>query len=140
MTRLAGGPELRARLRDLRKSFRPIGRRWGDETVRLARERAPERTGKLRSSLRVRNNTQKRTTVVAVHYGKFVDQGTKAHEIRPRHKQANMFTAAGGRTIFAKRILHRGNRASQFAARSAREAVTRTAVTDEIVRAWNDAA
>ena len=137
---LKGGPELRARLKAIRQSFKPIGRNWADDTVRLARPRVPVRTGRLRQSIRRRNATQRRATVVAHYTAFFVDKGTKPHDIKAKRAKGLVFEGRGGRTIFAPKVRHRGYAGRPFRDRAAKEALARNPAAEEIIKAWNRAA
>jgi hypothetical protein len=147
---LRGTREFKARLRAVRKAFKPVGRAWADETVRLAKPQAPVRTGKGRRSIRRRNANQKRATVVAAWYMRFQDRGAKPHVIRPKSvsgsKRGGVGTArslrfeAGGRTIFARKVNHPGIRARLFATRAAQAALRRSHLADVLIDEWNRAA
>ena len=137
---LKGGRELRARLNALSTAFKPIGRNWADDTVRLARPRVPVRTGRLRQSIRRRNASKKRATVVAHYTAFFVDAGPKPHVIRAKKGRFLAFEGRGGNTIFAPRVRHRGYRGRPFRRRAAIEALKRNPMAEEVIRAWNEAA
>ena len=136
---LKGGAELRARLKALRSVFKPAGRVWGDKTVELAKPRVPYRTGTLRGSIRVRNNTQRRTTVVGHYAAFFIDKGTKAHEIAPKRARSLVFATPAGRTIFTKKVNHPRVAAKPFRAEAAREGLRRAPMAQEVIRLWNAA-
>ena len=136
---LRGSKELRARLKALGKAFKPIGRTWGDEFVTVARPMVPERTGRLRRSIRVKNNTQRKTTIAAHYTASFIDAGTIAHPIRPR-KAGRLAWQDGGRTIFARKVNHPGSRARPFRARAAHEALRRKPMAGQLIEQWNKAA
>lgn len=136
---LKGGKQLRARLKALRVSFKPIGRAWGETTAGLARSHTPAGTGKTRSSYRVRNATQRKATVVGSHVAYFIDKGPVRHAIRPKRGSRLVFQA-GGRTVFARRVNHPGYRGRPFRARVAREALRRSKPLEQLVREWNAAA
>ena len=137
---LKGGRELRARLNALSTAFKPIGRNWADDTVRLARPRVPVRTGRLRQSIRRRNASKKRATVVAHYTAFFVDKGTKPHDIKAKRAKGLVFEGRGGRTIFAPKVRHRGYAGRPFRDRAAKEALARNPAAEELIRAWNRAA
>ena len=84
---LKGAPELRARLRAIKLAFKPIGKSWATDTAAYAKGHVPRRTGRLQQSIRVRNASQKRATVVGHFSANFVDAGTKAHDETPKKKQ-----------------------------------------------------
>ena len=137
---LRGGRELRARLKAIGLSFKPAGRKWADDTARLAKSRVPVRSGRLRQSIRRRNASQKRATVVAHYTAFFVDKGPKPHEIRPKRRKGLVFEGRGGRTIFAPKVFHRGYAGRPFRREAAIEALKRNPMAEEAIRAWNRAA
>jgi hypothetical protein len=136
---LKGGRELRARLKALKTAFKPLGRDWADDYVKLARPQIPVKTGKTRQSLRRRNASQRKATVVGSQVAYFIDAGAKAHVIRPKRGGGLIFEA-GGRTIFAKKVNHPGHRARPFRKRVALEALRRNPLADAVVKSWNEAA
>lgn len=136
---LKGGRELRARLRALRGAFKVYGREWADGTVSEARPRVPVRTGRLRKSIRVRNASQRRATVVAHFTAYFVDKGPRAHLIRPKTARRLVFTA-GGRTIFARQVHHRGYRGRPFRHAAALASLRKHPMAAVVIKAWNQAA
>lgn len=136
---LQGGPELKARLKAIRLAFKPIGKDWADETAKIARGMVPVRTGRLRQSIKRRNATQKRATVVAHHTAYFVDKGPKPHLIKPR-RGSHLIFQAGGRTIFARQVNHRGYRGRPFRARAAQAGLRRTDLDGKLIAEWNRAA
>lgn len=136
---LKGGAELRSRLKALKTAFKPLGRDWADDVVNLARPQIPERTGKTRRSVRRRNASQRKATVVANFPINFIDAGAKRHEIKPK-KGGRLVFEAGGHTIFAKKVDHPGQRAKPFRKRVANEALRRHPLAAAIVKAWNEGA
>jgi hypothetical protein len=98
---LKGKSQLNARLRAIKRTFKPIGKAWALDDVAENRRRVPVKTGRLQRSFRVRNASQTRATVVGHFTANFVDAGTKAHT-ESAHRQAMSF-AYQGRTIFAGR-------------------------------------
>jgi hypothetical protein len=136
---LQGSRQLKARLNAIRQVFKPIGRDWADEFVRLGRSRVPSKTGRLRRSMRRKNATMRKATVAAHFTAFFIDAGTKPHRIVAKRSPALIFQA-GGKTIFTRAVNHRGYRARPFRARTAREALKRTAGAEEIIALWNKAA
>ena len=137
---LKGGRELRARLKAISQSFKPIGKKWADDTARIAKPRVPVRSGRLRQSIRRRNASQKRATVVAHYTAYFVDKGPKPHDIKARRGRLLVFEGRGGNTIFAPKVRHRGYAGRPFRDRAAKEALARNPAAEEIIRAWNAAA
>jgi hypothetical protein len=136
MAKLRGADDLRKRIRALGVSFKPIGRKWGRETVTLSRPQIPIRTGKTRRSLRVRHANMKRATVYGSFVAAILDKGAKAHTITPR-KGSRLVFQSGGNTIFARKVNHRGVRGSRYAGKAAREALRRVGVKQELIDAWN---
>ena len=138
-TNLQGAPQLRARLKAIKESFRPIGRKWATSTTRHARTSAPNRTGKGRRSIRVKSASQRKATVVANYYMAILDKGAKAYTIVPR-KKPNLVFQAGGRTVFAKKVNKPATRGLGFAGRAARDGLRDNPMADELIRQWNSAA
>lgn len=139
MSQLKGADQLRRRINALQKAFKPIGRAWGDRTVEYMKPAIPVRTGATRRSVRVRNNTKRRTTVFASYKTNFIDAGTKAHDEVPKHALTLAFPV-GGRTVFSRKVHQRGLRARPFKARAARKALAETPYRDVLTREWNGAA
>jgi hypothetical protein len=133
---LQGAKELRSRLRAFRQVFKPIGKSWADETVRRARGAVPVKTGRLQRSIRVRNASQRKATVAAHYTAAFVDAGTMEHTIVPRQAKTLKFNI-GSQTVFAKKVRHPRTAARPFRARVAREALERTPLAQELIKAWN---
>jgi hypothetical protein len=134
---LRGTPELRARMRAIKVAFKPIGRNWADDTVRIARNSVKVKTGKTRSSIRVKNASMKRASVQAWWGARFLEQGTKAHDEKPRRKSVMRFEANG--TIFAKRVHHPATAARPFLRRAGETALAKNPMAAELIRLWNDA-
>jgi hypothetical protein len=138
VSQLRGGKELRARLKAISLSFKPAGKAWADETARQARPRVRVRTGRLRKSFRRRNATQKRATVVGHFTAYFIDAGVKPHTITAKRRP--LVFEAGGRTIFARKVHHRGFRARPFRQRAAEEGLRREPMAKHVIEQWNKAA
>jgi hypothetical protein len=133
---LRGGKELKARLRAIKVAFKPIGRDWADDVVELMKPHIPEKTGKTKRTVRRRNATMKRATVVGSHVNYFLSSGTVAHPIAARRAPRLVFTA-GGRTIFAKRIQHPRTTALRYRERAAHEALRRRPMAAGLIKEWN---
>jgi hypothetical protein len=136
---LQGGSQLKTRLRALKLAFKPYGRKWGTTVADIAKPKVPNRTGRLRKSIRLRNATQRKATVVGHYTAYFVDAGPKRHSIAPKRGRGLIFTA-GGRTIFTKKVNHPGYRGRPFRASAAHEALRRHPLSEGLIDAWNDAA
>lgn len=136
---LKGAPQLRSRLKALKTAFKGYGRDWADGTVQEARPRIPVATGKTMRSVRVRNASQRRATVVARYVAYFIDKGPKAHMIRARRGR-NLVFQAQGRTIFAKQVHHRGYRGRPFRHAAALASLRKNPMAAYVIKAWNEAA
>lgn len=128
---IVGSVEFKRRLKAVGQSFKPIGRTWADEAVKLARPMVPVRTGKLRASFRVKSATAKRAVVGGWFTAYFIDAGT--HYPRSRGGMGRR-----SRTIFQKQGFRTKPR--PFRAYVAHEALRRHPLPDTIVDAWNKAA
>lgn len=139
---LRGSPELRRRLKAIKTVFKPAGREWADLTVKEARRRmqtGPHATGKTRASIRRRNASQKKATVVGNYPVNFIDAGTKEHDIKPRKVKALKFEA-GGRTIFTKKVHKRRQPARPFKKASGEAALKKVDILADLIELWNRAA
>jgi hypothetical protein len=126
-------------LKAIRQTFKPVGKDWADDMVTISKPMVPTRTGKSRASIRRRNASQKRATVVGSYVLFFLDHGTKAHDEKPRKARVLRFQS-GGNTIFARKVHKRATRGSGFRNRAAREALRRNPMAVELIRQWNSAA
>jgi hypothetical protein len=136
---LKGSPQLRARLKAIKQTFKPYGRDWADDVVRVGKPMIQTKTGASRASLRRRNATQRKATVVGSYVLYFLDHGTKAHDEKPKHARALRFQR-GQNTIFARKVHKRATSGSHFRERAAREALRRNPMAQELIRQWNEAA
>ena len=136
MSSLKGGPELRAKLRAISLAFKPIGKAWADEAVKVGQPMVPYKTGKLRQSIRRTHATQRKATVGAWYTAYFIDKGTKAHDQPGGH----IFQSAKyGRTIFVRKVHHPATRAQPFRQRMAEEALKRKPMALALIAEWNAA-
>jgi hypothetical protein len=135
---LKGGRELRARLRALRESSKPIRREWAVDAKEIAQRKVAQRTGKTRRTFRI-SNTLKRTAVVGSYVAYFIDAGPKRHAIVAK-KAPRLIFQAGGRTIFARKVNHPGYRGRPFRAAAAHEALRRNPLAQGVIDQWNKAA
>jgi hypothetical protein len=115
---LQGAAEYKARLRAIKQTFRPYGRKWATATTKRARADAPVRTGKGKRSIRVK---------------------TASHIIVPRRAN-NLVFQAGGRTVFSKKVNKPAMRGLGFANRAAKRALADEPMVAELIKQWNDAA
>lgn len=137
---LQGTAQLNARLRAMRQSFKPMGKDWATATAKQSNRTAPHgATGRLSSSHKVKSATQRKATVVAIFYGLFVNRGTKPHAIKAKNAPSLIFTA-GGRTIFARAVRHRGMRGTRYVDKAAQSALREHVSVKALIDAWNRAA
>jgi len=101
----------------------------------LIRKRAPRRSGKLAQSVGSTVEGDRALVGVGVDYAPFLEWGTRPHEIRPRRARALRFYA-GGRLVFARRVLHPGIRPRLFVL-SAAEAL-REELSGLVEGIWHD--
>lgn len=136
---LRGGREVRARLRAIKQIFKPVGREWADLTVIEAKRRVPVRTGKTRNSIRRRNASQRKATVVGFFPVNFIDAGTKEHDIRPR-KVSTLKFEAGGQTVFARKVHKRRQNPRPFKQEAAEAGLRQVPLAKRLIDLWNKAA
>lgn len=136
---LQGSRELRRRLKAIRQVFKPAGREWADHTVDAARRRVAVASGKTRASIRRRNASQKKATVVGNYPINFIDAGAREHDIRPKRVSVLKFEA-GGRTVFAKKVHKRRQPAHPFKSEAAAEGLRKVDIIRDLVDLWNKAA
>lgn len=136
---LKGSRELRRRLKAIRTVFKPVGRRWADDTANRARRYVPKKTGRIARSIKRKNASQKRATVSANYRARMLMAGSRPHVIRPKKMQAVRFNV-GGKPRFAKRVKHPGHGKNDFAERAAKEALAKNPMAEELIRQWNQAA
>ena len=137
--KLEGGPALRKRLDAIGQTFKFYGKTWADATAVEARKRVPVTTGRLQKSIRRRNATKKKATVVGHYSANFVDAGTKAHDIRARRKPRLIFQI-DGQTIFAKKVHKQRVAARPFKRAAALEGLRKHPMSDAMIDLWNRAA
>jgi hypothetical protein len=89
-------------------------REWAQQSVPALAEATPVRTGTLQRSWRF-DQPDDLSAIVGnpVDYGRFVLQGTAAHEIVPRDPAGYLRFVVGDRTVYAKRVRHPGTVADQ---------------------------
>lgn len=136
---LKGSRELRRRLKAIRTVFKPAGREWADITAAEAKRRVPVDTGKTRASIRRRNASQKKATVVGNYPINFIDAGVKAHDITPKNVSVMKFQA-GGQTVFAKKVHKRSIPARPFKKESAEIGLRKVDILGDLIELWNKAA
>ena len=133
---LVGANELKARLRSMGQSFKPMGKDWANTTARTAAGSAPRgRTGKLRGSFKVRTATARRAIVDAIWYAKFTNKGTRPHTITA--KGAGLIFNDGGNTIFTKKVRHPGTRGTGYVNKAAHKGLRDHVSRQALIDAWN---
>lgn len=136
---LKGSRELNARLRAIKQTFKPIGKAWAEDTVAYSREHVPTRTGRTRQSIRVRNASQRRATVVGRFTVNFIDAGTKAHDETAKKRKVMRY-GTGGNAMFRKRVRHPATRARPFKRAAAEYGLKKNPMAVELIKQWNNAA
>jgi hypothetical protein len=99
----------------------------------------PVDTGTVRSSIRRRNATLRKATVVGHYAVNFIDAGTKAHDIRAKRVRAMAFNV-GGRPVFAKKVHKRAQAARPFKKASAQAGLRKVDIIQDLIALWNRAA
>ena len=94
--------------------------RLADRTEEVMYEKAPERTGRLKKSIRKIVKPNKAVIGPTVPYAIYVEYGTRPHEIRPVRARALRFEVEG-RVVFAARVLHPGTRPQPFVRETAEQ-------------------
>lgn len=147
MSTLKGADDLKRALKAAAQAWRPMGKRWADEAIKVGQPMVPVRSsamragdghepGRLRASFE-RNTPRGRTAVVRAHYTAFfIDAGVKPHSMRSRKSRP---TSSAGRTIFSSfaRKDHPGYKARPFRQHMADEGLRRAPLGDAIIDAWN---
>jgi hypothetical protein len=138
---LKGSRELRARLKAIKQVFKPAGKDWADATVLEAKRRLSTSvaTGKTMASVRRRNASQRKATVVGNFPVNFIDAGTKAHDIQSKRVSVLKFSA-GGQTVFARKVHKRATAARPFKKESAEAGLRKVDIIRDLIELWNRAA
>jgi hypothetical protein len=151
---IKGGPDLRIRLENVAsQSPDLILARWAQDAAGLIRSGAPVRTGALQRSIkpgtkgashfgRTSLRAGVRAAVYGAYWGIFIDRGTRAHVIEPTHKPkpgkaAYLKFEDGGRTVFARRTMHRRMGKRPFITRGAQEALHRSPWVNLVEQVWS---
>ena len=91
MAQLRGSKELRRRLKAIKTVFKPAGKDWTEHTVAAAKRRLASSvdTGKTRASVRRRNASQKKASVVGRYPVNFIpglDEGLDGIKVGTRRR------------------------------------------------------
>ena len=105
--------------------------RLADRVEEVMREKAPERTGRLKQSIRKRVELRRAVIGPAVPYAVYVEYGTGPHEILPIHARALRFEVEG-RIVFAARVWHPGTRPQPFVRETAEQ------IREEVSEVFHD--
>ena len=81
------------------------------------KQQVPVKTGRLRASILQFSEGDNGVVSTSSGYGKFVDEDTRAHEIRARYVRFLRFEI-GGRVIFRKKVNHPGTTGYHFTQKS----------------------
>lgn len=131
---LRGAAELKKAVSGL---FKDAGKYWADDTAQIAKGMVPVRTGKTRASIRRRNASRRKATVVGNYPVNFIDAGAKEHDIVPRNAKVLRFEASDGHTVFAKKVHKRAQSGNKFKSRAAEEGMRRHPILPEVIAFWN---
>lgn len=125
-------PDLKIVAERLSEAIEGLIERAAEYAEEEMRRRAPERTGRLKRSIRRRVNLARLEAEVGptVPYAIYVELGTRPHIIRPVRASALRFEVEG-QIVFAKLVRHPGTRPQPFIWETA-EAVER-----EVERLWS---
>jgi hypothetical protein len=100
--------------------------RFADRVLVRARALAPERSGKLKRSIRKLAIMTPRGMTFQIgselDYAEAVHEGAKAHTIKPRNGKFMVFEV-NGRKVFAREVKHPGSKGSPFLRRALAEQV-----------------
>lgn len=154
-----GGDELSKRLHAINDP-RAILRRLQLDTAEEAKRLVPRKTGNLGRSIAPGAFSGSSALVRAsAAYARYVEEGTRPHDIVPRNGRALRFPASGVSTtlagrvrtgearrlgnaayVFAARVRHPGTKPYPFLVPGAKKAVERGGLRDVVVSLWNGAA
>ena len=148
---ISGVPQLRARIEAIKPNEKLL-RTIALSAVREQKLLVPRKTGNLGRTIHLGSVTPTRAeTIASASYAGFVEKGTRAHTIVPRHKKALRWAEGGNarlsgsprkgaRVRFARRVQHPGSKAKPFMLPGARRAIEGAGLRATLVAAWNEAA
>ena len=102
-----------------------------ERTEEIMREKAPERTGRLKQSIRKIVKPSRAVIGPTVPYAIYVEYGTRPHEILPVRAKALRFEV-DGKVVFAARVHHPGTRPQPFIRETAEQ------IRDEVPEVFHD--
>jgi hypothetical protein len=138
-TRIKGGPQLKARLAAIPAGAPGLVGLWAEDAASLMRQNAPASSRPASRKFEPRTRGL-RGAVYGAYWWIFVDRGTKRHVIYgagAKNPPEILRFSRGGRTIFAKKVNHPGQRRRAFITRSAQDAFSSSALHEGIVKLWN---
>ena len=135
---LKGDKQLRARLRAIKQTFKPVGKAWATDTVAYSRAHVPVKTGATQKSIRVRNASQKKASVVGKFTVNFIDAGTREHNEKAR--KGKVMKYGTGTPMFRKRVHHPRVGARPFKRNAAEYGLKKNPMALTLIKQWNDAA
>jgi hypothetical protein len=138
---LRGSAELRRRLKAIKTVFKPVGRKWTEATTTEAKRRLASSvaTGKTRASVRRKNASQVKASVVGNYPVNFIDAGVKAHDITPKNASTLKFEI-GGQAFFRKKVHKRAIAARPFKQASGEAGLREVDILQDLIDLWNQAA
>ena len=99
------------------KQLEQVVKKAGEDVRDIAKDNISKNqsylTGALSNSITSKHNALKATVTVGKDYGVFVEEGTRAHIIKPKNKSFLRFYI-GGNPVFAKKVNHPGTKAKPF--------------------------
>lgn len=139
VTRIRGGSDLRARLSAIPDGAPELVAAWGEDAAKRMRATAPHarRPASREFTTKARGM---RAAVYGAFWWIFVDRGAKRHTIfgsGAKNPPETLKFSRGGRTIFAKKVNHPGQRRKSFISRAAQEALAASPLAEVIVKQWN---
>lgn len=126
--------------------------RLGLRVVREAKLRVARKTGNTGRSIHMASQTPTEVRIVAGGAARYLEFGTRPHEIRPKNRKALRWgaTAAdrrlsgrprvGANVRFAKVVHHPGTRAKPFMRPAVTAALQQSHLSEAVIDVWNEAA
>lgn len=137
--KITGGSDLRARLASIPAGAPEMVAVWAEDAARRMRDTAPNAKRPQSSQFGTKARGH-RAAVYGAFWWIFVDRGAKRHTIFGAGRQNPPDTlkfSRGGRTIFAKKVNHPGQRRQPFISRAAQEALDGSPLAAVIIKRWN---
>jgi hypothetical protein len=138
VSQLKGAPQLKRRLTAIQRVRQVVGPMWADKATRYTKAATPSRTGKTRASIKARRE-KTRPRVVGSHVVRFIDAGSKAHDIEAKKVQALKFTAGSG-PIFRRKVHKARIPARPYKRAAAERGLREVDVNAQVRNLWNQAA